>query len=114
MIGRAGMHGVTLLDTTHCRTPLPDPAGAALASAVPSSMTVPIGNLALAISISAGAPSTTFLEGGSNLASPSEAPFAEGDTVTLGVPWLSDHGELLLTFDVADLRAAGRCRGRGD
>ena len=29
-----------------------------------------------------------------------------GDTITLGLPWLSEHGELLLTFDVSHLRAA--------
>ena len=45
-------------------------------------------------------------EGGSMLASTTAPAFADGDTMTLGLPWVSEHGELLLTFDVAHLRAA--------
>ena len=45
-------------------------------------------------------------EGGSMLASTTAPAFEAGDTITLGLPWLSEHGELLLTFDVSHLRAA--------
>ena len=45
-------------------------------------------------------------EGGSVLASTTAPAFEAGDTMTLGVPWVSEHGELLLTFDVSHLRAA--------
>ena len=44
--------------------------------------------------------------GGSILASTTAAAFADGDTITLGLPWVIEHGELLLTFDVSHLRAA--------
>ena len=46
--------------------------------------------------------------GGSILASTSGEDFADGDTITLGVPWLSEHGELLLAFGVEHLRAAAQ------
>ena len=41
--------------------------------------------------------------GGSLLASTSALAFEAGDTMTLGVPWLSPHGELLLIFGLAGL-----------
>ena len=34
--------------------------------------------------------------------------FKAGDTVTLGVPWLTPHGELLPTFDLGDPREAAQ------
>ena len=40
-------------------------------------------------------------------------PFGAGDTVTFGVPWLSAHHELLLTFPVDGLAEVNRAAGRG-
>ena len=36
------------------------------------------------------------------------APFAATDTVTFGVPWLHEHGELLITFPIEKIRLAAR------
>ena len=41
-------------------------------------------------------------------ASPTGPAFKAGDTVTLGVPWLIPHGELLPTFDLGDPREAAQ------